>query len=231
MLPTHVLIVSHERPEWLRNLVSSLETMEGPLRITVFDDCSANFPDLRSFSRTSAIRASYRHGYEKHHELLTKIFDFARNCPEERFLFLPDDVSICRNFMHEVETHWDLIPDPDKIAMTLLVDPLRLERSGWTPRPFERYGCVEHVGYVDAVFYANARFFRELNYEAPATGGWVWKAISRLLVRKSLGLWRTYASLVDHVGAYESRLVPGHRKQYPLHTVRFIDHRNDNHTP
>ena len=226
MDPIYVALSTYERPGPLEDLLWDLIAERGHRRLVVevFDDASsADYSEAKRILEhegwrytRSPERRGYLAGVRAAHAA-------ARGRVGKHNFFLPDDVRLCDGFFSRAIDAWEQIEDPNKMALNLLVDS-REHSTCWTGQlPVDR-GHVVSTGWFDGVVLVPQYYFEHLDYEVRQTrlrsdGGWA--QISDRLHHEGYGLYRVRDSLVLH-GHLPSVMHPEARKQFPLHSVRFV---------
>lgn len=230
-LRTQVAVVTYRRPELLGRLLEQLEDYPN-VTVDVFDD------DPETTARYAPLShhiAEYNHGKERFWQWITRVFAVLREHDAGRFVFLPDDVSLCDNFIEHCEKRWATLPK-DAVSLNLLVDD-RATKANWTGQLPVRFNAIaEETWWTDGCFYADRRFFEALDWEIypidPARwqrncngvppGSGVWAQVSQRLHGRGCRMFRSYQSLVYHHDC-ESLMNPVARRRDPLTTRRWID--------
>ena len=230
-MKTHAAVFTYRRPKLLAKLLDQLSAYD--ITVDVFDD------DPETCTHTFLVHGERHHVAEANHgktrfwQWVTRAFGALRSSDADRFIFLPDDVSLCDDFLERCEERWATLPEK-AVSLNLLVDH-RAAKANWTGKLPVRYNdLVEETWWTDGCFYADRRFFDALGwsiqpinlqrwrstYSGIPPGSGVWAQASRRLV--AYRLFRSYQSLVYNHGA-ESLMNPIGRQHYPAATLRWID--------
>lgn len=235
-----VFIRSYQRPEMLMDLLMELER-EKATCVHVFDDhstknMSAPGAMVRRIDGWVWHRLRKNHGKKYAWLLWNQMFQEARRMTAakvaDRFVFLDDDMRICRKFFELIDEHWSAIKDPRTASLMLMVDS-REAKKCWTNVSPQRMGVVSRTQWVDGAFVLSSLALAELEWrlrEVPAsrwgrdreisTG--VGEQLSRRLYETKFGMYRVQDSLVDHMG-HASIMNPKERRRNPLRARRFVD--------
>ncbi|OFZ80090.1 MAG: hypothetical protein A2583_03270 [Bdellovibrionales bacterium RIFOXYD1_FULL_53_11] len=231
-MKTLVVVLTYKRPELLQQLLKQL-TGYMNIDIVVFDDDPDTTNNLAPVVEHHV--ASINHGKKLFWQWINHIFEELRVRPVyDRYVFLPDDMKLCKDFLDRCEERWQTLPN-DKIALNLFVDH-RAGQANWTCRLPVRYNTlVEETWWIDGCFYAERAFFEKLDWKIhPILTRWdtlsagvpmgsgVWSQATRRLHEQALRMFRSWQSLTLHLGVV-SMMNPIGRAKYPFTTVRWID--------
>ena len=241
--PRFVVVVrAYDRPAALADLLRDLER-EGrgqQVMVLVYDDAS---PGDMSEPRRVAERNGWRwtvaadnHGKRRAWLWTSRVLSECRAwcAGDPLFVFLDDDMRLCRRFFERMSAAWEGIDDPGKATLHLMVDAGREHAACWTGVLPERVSEeVWRTQWVDGAFVCDRSVFEALDWRVPEVpesrwdedpglstgGGW---SMSRRLHGQGRSLYRVHRSLVAHrVGP--SRLNEQARRQAPMTGVRFVD--------
>jgi hypothetical protein len=231
-----VVIFTYERPQALLRLLRDLYASQGnhTLSVAVYDDgskadYSAPLAMLEGLG-WEYVQAPKHHGKRGFWRWVSRAYAEQRKRSEPFFVFLPDDVRLCRDFLTRTLTAWDAVDDPDKVALTLLRDTGRRNWTGVRPQP--QRGAI-HVGWVDGAFACTKRYLQALDFSCPSVRASRWKAdptlgsgvgavVSPALKAQGLRMYGVRQSLLVHC-PLPSRMNPEARARNPLRTIEFID--------
>lgn len=209
-----ILITTYERAEFLNNLVQALQR-ESP-----------NF-DLTFFIFDDAVAANGKKNYWK---TINALWEQARGASFQYYIQMPDDMSLCEDFVAKAIHSWENIGDPKKICLNLLLDGHRLGRTCWTdfwPQLYlHKGGRYLRIQWVDMFFICERSFFEQLNWEInpippnrwesnPRLSSGVGQQISQRLHKKGWRLFQTTLHMAEHLGD-ESKMNPQVRAKEPL---------------
>ncbi len=233
MNTTAAVVLTYRRPASLAALVKQLRRHR--LDIHVYDD----EPVTRGRSRRrpdGVFRytiADHNHGRDEFWCWVSRVMQDLERSRYRRFVFLPDDVSICHDFGARCEQRWTRLPK-GSASLNLLVDD-RAGGPNWTARAPVRFdGLSDETWWVDGCFYSDRTLFDAIDWKIlpikrrpdapgqPPRGSGVWAQVSRRLVQGGHRMFRSHQSLVLHHGA-ESQMNPAARQSAPLRTQRWID--------
>ena len=234
-----VVITTYNRPDRLMLLLQDIELQGGGLDICVrvYDDAStADYSKVADFllsRKQQFIRSPTRHGKKGLWRWMTRIFQDTRSVQANHFLFLQDDIRLCRDFFQRVLRVWRSLPDK-RGTLNLHRDESRASHTKgcWTSAPLVREGEVSLTGWTDCAAFVCSR-------EAIADLGWrlhpipddrwhensglstgIGQQISTRLHSRGWALYRTEQSLVVHSDAV-SWLNPDRKDS--MRTVFFVD--------
>jgi len=236
-----VLITTFDRPALLMRLLEDIDTQAAVgghrVHVRVYDDASSrDYSGVVRYLQTRKHfyrRATTRHGKQRLWEWMNCVLQDAKNSGEELFLFLQDDIRLCKNFFTQLQARWsELRGRPATLNLHRDEERARATTGCWTLAPLQRMGKVSSVGWTDCAAFLCAR-------PALAALGWRlkpipksrWSSNARLssgvgqqlstrLHRGGWALYRTELSLVVHADA-PSQLNP--RRRESMRTVHFVD--------
>jgi hypothetical protein len=228
-----VLVTTHNRPVFLRRLLIDLAKEVG-ITVTVYDDAS----DASTYGRCRAlvaangwrwVRSEVRHGKERWWEWVSRIFADQIGADEDFFVFLPDDVRLCRGFINRVLAVWNSVVDPKKVGLNLLRDNRDV---CWVKSASQKVnGQARASGWIDGCFLCTRQLFELLDWSItpmrpnrwrsdPTLSSGVWCHVSLAMERLGRTLYCTNQSLVAHIQG-DSVMYPGGKSGH--RAVDFID--------
>jgi len=251
-----VIIRTYRRPVTLERLVGDLLDAKRrgvELRVWVFDDGTpvderdgyeASMRQVRGHSGGRWLWCT-RRGKKRAWELYNQIFELVRLYRREmrkspvhsdrlRFVFLDDDMRLCRDFFPRMLRVWDTLPRKERTTLQLMLDDGRGPGPCWTGyEPKEAGKLARRVQWVDGPFLCECRFFDRLNHrlkpipwhrwsQKPELSTGVGQQVSHRLHALHCGLYQVRQSLVVH-SHVPSLLNPEAREQHRLEAVDFID--------
>lgn len=212
---TLVVITSYDREEMLYNL---LEQLKDHKEILIFDDASTfKFKGKQQFIR-------FQNNYGKD-GLWLKFKTIFKAIPKDYdyYIFIPDDVVLCDNFVERSVNEYKNIVDNRKVCLSLLSD-VRITKPNWTNvRPINK-GSVVLTQWNDLCFICENKFFNEVEIQPISFRRWrfnnllgsgVGEQISVQLRSKKLNMYHTKESFVYH-GVHLSKMNTNERQKNPL---------------
>ena len=200
-MKTLINITSYNRKPMLLKLLSQLKNQD----IIIWDDNSdfnltGDF-EFRKFNKNYGKILAWRKFNIIFQELNFKDYDY--------FIFIPDDVILCKNFVNKAIELYKNIDDKNKICLSLLSDD-RIKDPCWTNTQPEIKGDVILTQWSDLCFISDGRFFEVIesvqvpldrwNVE-PTLGSGVGSKISRQLLRDGYNQYHVTKTLCTHVGS------------------------------
>lgn len=232
----HVSIMTCNRPKELDNLLKDINQSRGAhqVSVSVFDDYSDDQNEVQrvALQRAAMFNTRERYGKERFSEWVS--FSYGTLEPltnYDHYIFLPDDVRLCRNFFGRAVEAWETIDDPKKITLNLLVDSSRENISCWTGVIPVEVGHIDYTGWVDGCFISTRRYLEEIHFRVPEKewdiknphlGSGFGYRVSTCLYEKGFKMYRVENSLVKHL-AIPSIMNPELRERDSMETVRFVD--------
>ena len=238
----HVIITTFNRPDLLVSLLGDLIRERGgrKIHVVIYDDGSTKgYDEVKSIALSEGWifrRYEVNQGKKGYHRIVSAALQEASSSLTDRFLFLQDDVRLCREFFDQVLGLWDQILDPDKATLYLFRDSRRSEVGTicWTGFRSRIEGPVERTQWTDCVAFL---FDRSLLValdnglhpipesrwvQEPLLSSGVGQQISVRLNRAKKGLYRTLYSYVSHSEG-PSVMNPRARRIAPMITTSFVD--------
>jgi len=232
------VILTYNRPEQILQLLQDIvvESSVHEVEVSVYDDASssdyASVKELLKDKGWSYIRSDKHHGKKLFWSWVGKVYSDQRGSKAQFFVFLPDDVRLCRDFVTNCVAVWNEIGDRRKIAMTLKADT-RLQKSNWTGIKPRKQGRVWHTGWVDGDIFCTAEYLKVLGYSCPEVASTRWdrnadlgsgvgQVLSVELHRQGRSMWCSDRSLTVH-SLLGSKMNPDERRKNPLRSARFLD--------
>ena len=215
-------ITSYNREKKLINLVEQLEGVD----IKVWDDCS-DFKIEYSYkwdNKTTFYRFSENYGLRNCWRKFKRIFEELQETDYKYFIFLPDDVIVCDDFVNIVVEIWESIEDEEKISLSFS-SVKRCEKPNWTGYEAHKVGNVIKTQWNDLMFICEKRFFQEVDIEEVSKERWnnklnlgsgVGSQISNKLNNKGFSMYNISEDLVKHIGNNDSKMNPKQRKKTKL---------------
>lgn len=232
-----VVVFTYERPHGLLLLLRDIYAWQGryAVSVVVYDDASkADYSEPEEMAAALGwrfVRASEHHGKRGFWRWVSRAYGEQRRRDDDYFVFLPDDVRLCRDFFYRLCEQWVRIRDPNKISLSPLYDTGG--NRGWTQRTCDVVGDVLLTGCVDMASGPRA-YLEALSYSCPpvkptrwdrnpSLGSGVGQVISMSLRARGLSMYSVRNSLVVHTGTQDSKMNPEARAVNPLRAVRFVD--------
>ena len=210
-------ITSYNRKEKLLNLIDSLDTN----KVMVWDDCS-DFKLINGNIKFFQFDKNY--GKKLAWKKFKKIFDILKLTNCEYYIFLPDDVEVCDDFINKAVKLWDGIIDPRKMCLSFS-HPDRCLKPNFTGIKAVDCGNVILSQWTDLMFICGKDFINEVEIEEIPLDRWVnnellgsgvGSQISNKLVDKGFNLYNIKEPLVIHKGNEDSKMNPVLRQNQPL---------------
>ena len=239
-------ITTHDRPESCCALLRQIKEMapaepalDYSVALVVFDDASPAPSRKRLLAHLQQTQTNgdcfrhfqHRHGRDGYGRLMTEVFTEVRQYDTDLFLFLQDDVRLCRSFFYYALRYWDSLPTVDRGALYLhraagTTDP---DFKIWTDIAAEDLGDVERIGWIDCVgFLCDLVMLTALQWRvmpvASFTSSGVPAALSMMMAHHGLKIYRPKLSLVKHLdlpSKMHSELAP--MQKQIRRTVDFLD--------
>jgi GT2 family glycosyltransferase len=236
----HISVITYNRPQLLSNLLSDLaKQIRIGTSVKIYDDASTK-PMEAAREKASEEgfgwhRFSVNNGKKGFWKIFNKVFaDCRQRSGHTIFIFLPDDVRICHNFIGRALSIWNGIIPSSKSCLTLQAERYRDKHPCWTGfKPVSVNDNVVQTQWVDGLFLCTHRSLKVVGYKIPeqSTVRWVkdptkssgvWEHFSKQLHAKGHGMYRVKKSLVIHV-AGESKMHGDLRQKQPIAVHNFID--------
>ncbi len=191
-------ITSYDRRELLLNLLEELKGED----IIVWDD-NSNFNIEGEFY---FYKFHKNYGKKQAWIKYRQIFRQLKSEDYDYFIFIPDDVELCCDFVNKSIKLFQKIKDEKKICLSLLSD-VRIKKQCWTGIDPLIKGNVILTQWSDLCFICTSEFFKEVNIKPIAKDRWdenhklssgVGAQISRQLYAKGLNQYHSIESLVIH---------------------------------
>ena len=209
-------ITSYNRKEKLLNLIDSLKDH----KIVVWDDCSDfELKDVKGF---------YRFGKNYGKKLawlkFKKIFNSLKLTNYDYYIFLPDDVGLCDDFVNKAVKLWESIDDPKKICLSFS-HPYRCLKPNFTGIKSVDCGNVIKSQWTDLMYVCGKEFINQIKIEEIPLDRWkgnellgsgVGSQISNKLVEKGFNMYNVKEDFVIHLGNDDSKMNKELRKTQPL---------------
>jgi hypothetical protein len=166
-------------------------------------------------------------GKQKYYVTLNSTFNYVRKINSKYFIYLPDDVNLVSDFFNKVKNLYELIPDQNKICLSILTDD-RVKTKVWTNTIAQDFGEYYKTQWNDLCFISEKKFFDVLGYtinEIPKTrwdndpnlSSGVGQQISLRLNKLNFGMYHTKLSMVIH-GDHGSKMNKNERLKTKLIT-------------
>lgn len=234
-----VVILSYERPAHLCRLLRDVAAQRGvhDISIAVYDDAStADYAEPKAILDHLGgeyVRVDQNHGKRGFWRWVDRIYADQRTRDEAIFVFLPDDVRLCRGFFDRALRIWTGIADPKKAALTLFRDTGRDGKPCWTDQHPQDAGSVLLTGWVDGAILCGRRYLEILDFSVRRVDPSRWRKdrtvssgvgqqISLRLCAKGATMYGVKRSLLCHVEG-PSTMNPEARRQNPLRAIGYID--------
>ena len=211
-----VIITTYNRPNMLYSLIENLFKEKGSykIHIAVFNDGSSEKYDLTNYD-VKHIRMYPNMGKQKYYVTFNSTFSYVKRINSKYFIYLPDDVGLVDDFFNKVKDKYELIPDQNKICLSILTDD-RVKRKSWSNVLSQDFGDYYKTQWNDLCFISEKKFFEVLNYkleEIPKTrwvgnpnlSSGVGQQITDRLNKHNYGMFHTKSSMVIH-GDHESKM-------------------------
>lgn len=172
--------------------------------------------------------AHYRHGRRRLWHLVRMAHRLAWRVSGARdglsdgtryFLFLPDDVRLCRDFVGRATAAWDAVEDERKLSLMLHIEESRVDAAVWTDLLPQRLSPeLVRIGWVESGnFICGRGLLRFTNWSFPRVPVQRWvdnppissgvgATLSGLIHAGDYRMYRTSESLVAHVGVRVSKM-------------------------
>jgi len=222
-----ILITSYNREAMLKLLLSDISTQkkEYKILVTIFDDGSIPEYNLSDFD-VKHIRFYKNNGKRGFWNVVNTIFKYCKNIQAKKFIFIGDDMRLCKDFFTKSAKKYDSINDENKICLGLFITNTYRKNPNWT-----NFLPIEHKNYYqtqwnDVNFIAEYKFFEKLNFEihpisakrfannSNISSG-VGQQISIRLNDQKLSMFHVKKSLISH-GDHESKMNPLERINHKI---------------
>ena len=223
-----IIITTYNRPDMLYSLIENLLKEKGSykIHIAIFNDGSSEKYDLKKYD-IKHIRMFPNMGKQKYYITFNSTFSYVKKINSKYFIYLPDDVGLVSDFFNKVKDLYELIPDQNKISLSILTDD-RVKRKVWTNTVTQDFGEYYKTQWNDLCFISEKKFFEVLEYsinEIPKTrwddnpnlSSGVGQQISHRLDKLNFGMYHTKLSMVIH-GDHESKMNKNERLKTKLIT-------------
>lgn len=218
----------------LYNLLKQIhkQKADNDICVDIFDDGTN---ELCYFGITPELERNYvthkrfdHHGKQQYWKLINQVF-YNIDSSSDYYIFLPDDVTIEKDFFNKAVQKWNAIEDKNKVALNLLVDN-RVHKAQWVPRSPKSvtFNSEEFIRtyWIDMCFICEKKFFQTIEYKInpipehrwqnnPNLSSGVGKQISERIDYLGYSLYSLKETLVHH-GDHESKMNPGERDKNPL---------------
>lgn len=246
-----ISILTYNRPEYLCLLFKDLEREISKnkdkfiVTIRIYNDFSKlNYRkplEVIRRNRWVIFNEKRNNGKVNAWRLVTKQYRKCLNSTADYFIFLPDDVRLCNNFLKRVTETWDSIKDDKKISLTLAKDSGRDRGLGpgpcWTNMAPKKINNVWLTGWSDGLIICNKEYLHKLNFRINAIkksrfkdkhiSSGVGRDVSKRLTSLGYNLYCVDKSLVRFSDP-ESKMNKEERKRNPLIALDFVDEKSNN---
>ena len=257
MKPSFLVIIrTYRRPKLVQRLLQDIYEQRDPaereIRVWTFDDgtppeASASHRErgavMRPWTGESWFQLAH-HGKKRAWMLYNYIFRTVKDDRTKRsknghdpeaqhYVFLDDDLRLCRSFFPRLLEVWETLP-PNRTTLQLMLDGDRGPGPCWTNFPPRDAGPhARRTQWVDGAFLCKARFFERLDghmqpiplsrwERQPERSTGFGEQVSHRLNNCASGLYQVKRSLVVHANT-KSLLNPRMREKHALQAVNFID--------
>ena len=159
-----VAITSYNRQQSLFNLVSHIMDESCNVDFVVFDDCS-DFEGVNTHI-FKFIKSPEHRGKAGYWKTWQDIFNYCKSVQDKysHFIFLPDDVEPCQNFIEKAVAAFDSIPNCTSLSPLRTNYSIYQGKSRWGGRTVEQQGDFIQSHFFDGCAVVNHRFFEALNW-------------------------------------------------------------------
>jgi|GEM_PF-4600002 len=216
-------ITSYNRPDMLKNLIKQLDGYE----VFVLDDNSPNpqflYDLLNNTNKMGLCRFSKNHGKKEAYLKFTKIFNQLKRDAitfYDYFIFLPDDFTLCDDFVNKAINLWDSIEDDKKISLSFS-NPNRCLKPNFTGvEPVDK-GNVILTQWNDLAFICGKEFIDKVIIDPinpkrwdknPLLSSGVGSRISNYFYNKGYNQYNVKENMCSHIGNEDSKMNPEERQ-------------------
>jgi GT2 family glycosyltransferase len=222
-----VIISSYKRESMLKLLLDNifLQKKKYKFLVIVFDDGSIPMYDLSKYD-IKYIRFYKNNGKRGFWNLVNTAFSYCKNISSKKFIFIGDDMRLCKNFFERADRLYESIKDQKKICLGLFIPDKYKRLSNWTNFIPIELKNIYHTQWNDVNFIAEYKFFKNLNFcidpipskrfiNNPNLSSGVGQQISVRLNNLGFNMYHAKKSLISH-GDHESMMNPLERKQHKI---------------
>jgi len=161
-----IIITSYNRDGMLHLLLSDIvdQKKDYKILITVFDDGSIPEYDLNDYD-VKHIRFYKNNGKRGFWNIVNTIFKYCKNIQAKKYIFIGDDMRLCKNFFDKAAKIYDSIPDAAKVCMGLFITDLYRKNPNWTNITPVEYKNYYQTQWNDVNFISERKLFEALNFE------------------------------------------------------------------
>ena len=214
-------ITSYNRPDMLKNLINQLDGYD----IIVWDDASDNFkPTLLhdKFNILGTVIFLENYGKKKAWVKWINIFKDIKDdyYNYDYFIFLPDDFTLCDDFVNKAINLWDSIEDDKKISLSFS-NPNRCLKPNFTGvEPVDK-GNVILTQWNDLAFICGKEFIDKVIIDPinpkrwdknPLLSSGVGSRISNYFYNKGYNQYNVKENMCSHIGNEDSKMNPEERQ-------------------
>jgi hypothetical protein len=167
--------------------------------------------------------------FQKNHgkkQAWKKFRDIFKRMPRgyDYYIFLPDDVELCEDFIYKAIETWESIKHEKKICLSFS-DVERTKKPNWTDFNAVDCGNVIMTQWTDLMFICEERFFDLVEVAEVCETRWkfddllgsgVGSVISNHFHKMGLTMYNTKENLLKHIGNDDSKMNPVIRKKQRL---------------
>lgn len=216
-----VNITSYNREQKLINLLNQLDC-----DTIVWDDCSEfNVPYCYKWDNQKKFFCfEENHGKYLAWKKFKSIFYKLRARNYKYFIFLPDDVVLCDDFVNKAIELWESIEDDKKISLSFS-SPERTKHHNWTAYDSHKVGNVIKTQWNDLMFICEKDFLDKVKIqpidmerwqEDPTISSGVGRQISLQFHREGYSMYNVSEEIVTHIGNNDSKMNPEIREKQHL---------------
>jgi len=207
-----VNVTTYKRRRLLKRLLKQLNEFD--VDVQVWDDD----PKGTKIEGVKYTKFLINHGKKLLWLKFKQIFEQLKKTNYDYYFFIPDDVTLNKNFISKTITTWQSINDENKICISLLIDE-RIKTTNWTTEP-RIQDKVILTQWCDLCFLCEKKFIDLVEIEPveperwdinPNLGSGVGKNISWFFYNKGYNLYNMKEKLIQHL-AVESKMNKNERK-------------------
>ena len=231
-----VNVITYNRPLYLERLLHDLALQPSFATVRIYEDAST--VDMGRSVQFARARKWFWHRFSQNHgkrgfwQVVTKVMQDARGTrPDTMFVWLPDDVRLCDDFVVEALAAYNSVSAGSRVALNLQAEKYRDNVPCWTGfEPKRVCPRLWRTQWVDGVMLCGHAALRAVDYTIPkppetrwanpTISSGVWQYFSQKLHSGGLGIYRCHESLVAHMRG-PSVMHGALRDKQPLSTTRF----------
>ncbi|HPI81636.1 MAG TPA: glycosyltransferase [Candidatus Paceibacterota bacterium] len=161
-----IIITTFNREVMLKKLLDDIQSYKDPYRVLtiIFDDGSSNYLDLSNYN-IKYIKYLNNNGKKYYWKIITDTMEYCKNISSKYFIYLPDDISLAKNFFNKSIQIYNSIQDPNKICLSLLMPTQQIGKPNWTNFYPIDLGEYYQTQWCDLCFISEKKIFEVLNYK------------------------------------------------------------------